>query len=93
MINELRLDFVVQQLNYKEMPEFINIAKSIKADGAYFSLISDWGTFSKEEYNHHCVWKKDHPEFQDFIDVLKDPVFDDPIVDLGNVTEYKGYGK
>lgn len=92
LINELRLDFVVQQLNYKEMPEFINIAKSIGADGAYFSLISDWGTFSKEEYNHHCVWKKDHPEFQDFIDVLKDPVFDDPIVDLGNVTEYKEYG-
>jgi wyosine [tRNA(Phe)-imidazoG37] synthetase (radical SAM superfamily) len=93
LIRELRLDFVVQQLNYKEMPKFVEIAKSFKADGAYFSLISDWGTFSKEEYNHHSIWKKDHPEFDDFLEVLRDPILNDPIADLGNVTEYKEYAQ
>jgi len=89
----LRLDFVVQQRNYKEMPEFIRIAKKFKADKCYFSLVSDWGTWSVEEYNHHAIWKTDHPEFEDFLKVMRNPIFDDPIIDLGNVTEYKNYSR
>ncbi len=91
LIGKLRLDFVVQQANYKEMPEFIRIAQSFGAHKAYFSLIADWGTFTKEEYEFNCIWKKDHPEFKEFLEVLNDPIIDDPIVDLGNVTAYKGY--
>ena len=90
-INQLRLDFVVQQLNYKEMPDFVEIAKKFNADGAYFSLIADWGTFTKEEYDFSCIWKKDHPEFEEFLEVLRNPILNNPIVDMGNVTEYKNH--
>ena len=89
----LRLDFVVQQKNYKEMPEFVRIGKKFKVDQCYFSLVSDWGTWSVEEYNHHAIWKTDHPEFENFLKVMRNPIFDDPIIDLGNVTEYKNYSR
>ena len=84
-----RLDFVVQRTNYKDMPEFVNICKNLKADQAYFSLVSDWGTWEIEEYNKHAIWKKGHQEFDSFMEVMKNPIFDDPIVNLGNVTEYR----
>jgi sulfatase maturation enzyme AslB (radical SAM superfamily) len=90
-INYLRLDFVVQQKNYKEMVQFINIGKKFKVDSCYFSLVADWGTWSIDEYKSHAIWKTDHPEFNEFIETLKNPIFNDPIVDLGNLTEYKNY--
>lgn len=85
----LRLDFVVQRANYREMPAFVALAKSLGADQVAFSMVLDWGTWSIAEYEQQCIWKQDHPEFEAFISVLEDPVFDDPIVALGNLTEYR----
>jgi hypothetical protein len=31
----------------------------------------------------------DYPEYEQFIEILIDPIFNDPIVDLGNITEYR----
>jgi len=92
-IKFLRLDFVVQKTNYKEMPDFVKICKKFNVDQSYFSLVSDWGTWSVEEYQKHAIWKKDHEEFEDFIKVMKNPIFNDQIVNLGNVTEYANYAK
>ena len=91
--NHLRLDFLVQQKNYKGMVDFVKIGKRLGVDSCYFSLIADWGTWPVEEYKKHAIWKTDHPEFNEFIKVMEDPIFDDPIVDLGNVTDYRGYNK
>jgi len=88
MINQLRLDFVVQQANYKEMIDFVKLGKRLGVDKVYFSKIINWGTFTEEEYNHHCVLREGHVEFKGLLEVLKDAIFDDPIVNLGNLTEF-----
>lgn len=88
-VNFLRLDFVVQQANYKEMPAFVEIAKSLNADRVSFAMVLDWGTWSRKEYIKQCIWEPDHEEFNDFLKVLENPVFDDPKVFLGNLTEYR----
>ena len=88
-----RLDFVVQRENYKEMAGFVKIAKRFKATKCYFSLVSDWGTWPVEEYKKNAIWKKDHPEFNEFIKEMSSPIFDDPIVDMGNLTEYKKHAR
>ncbi len=89
-IRKLEMDFVIQQKNYREMADFINLGKEYgNVDTVGFSLITNWGTYSPNEFKHHAIWRKDHPEFNDFLDILKDPIFDDPIVDLKNVKEYR----
>jgi len=88
-IKELRIDFVVQQANYKEMVEVVRIGKRLKLDKVYFSLIVNWGTWTNEQYMYRAVYSKNHPEYDDFIKVLSDPILDDDIVDLGNVTQFK----
>lgn len=89
----LRFDFVVQRANYREMADFVAIGKRLGADQVTFSMVLDWGTWSIAEYEQQCIWKQDHPEFEDFITALEDDIFDDPIVALGNVTEYRGMAR
>jgi sulfatase maturation enzyme AslB (radical SAM superfamily) len=85
----LKLDFVVQQANYREMPAFVDLGRSLGADRVGFSLVMNWGTWSAAEFNVRAIWRRDHPEFGEFLDVLRDPRLADPVADLGNVSEYR----
>lgn len=81
-------DFVVQVDNYKEMRRY---AKTIinnfpNAGSINFSLVTDWGTWSKEVYEQKCIWKDTHPEYNNLLNVLQDDIFRHPKVRLGNVT-------
>ncbi len=84
----LRFDFVAQLANYREMPAFAELSKSLGADRAYFSRLMDWGTWSPQEYLAQCVWEADHPLHDDFRKVLTDPRLHDPFVDPGNLNKY-----
>ena len=84
-------DFVVQYDNYKEMKTYIELIKSRFPNHGQicFSLVSDWGTWAPGVYNEKCIWKDDHPEHQEFLNCLKDPVFDSNKVELGNLTSMR----
>ena len=49
-ICNLELLFVVQKNNYSEMEDFISFAKKYNADKVVFSQITNWGTYSEEEF-------------------------------------------
>ena len=87
--DRLRLDFVVQLDNYTEMPDFVRLGRRLGVDQVSFSLLVDWETWPEATFRDKCIWRGDHPRFADFLDVLRDPLFDDPFVDLGNVTAYR----
>lgn len=88
-LGHLRLDFVVQQANYREMPAFVELAESLGADAASFSKILDWGTWSRSVFELQCIWREDHPEFDQFMEVLRDPGLSRPGVILGNIAPYR----
>ena len=93
-ITLLRLDFVVQQRNFREMSVFVELAKRLRSvDLVVFSLVRDWGTWSLEEYEAQCVWNTKHPEFPAFLDVLRDPILEDPLVHLGNLQAYREHAR
>ncbi len=84
----LRLDFVVQQANYREIPAFVELAEQLGADHACFSLLLDWGTWPTPIFDIQAVWKRDHPEFPAFLEVLRDPSLTRSSVILGNLQPY-----
>jgi hypothetical protein len=88
-IKRLMLAFVVQQKNYREMAAAIGIGQHYQVDLFLFNLLNDWKSWSTQEYETNAVWKTYHPEYREFINILSDPLFDDPLVDLGNLTEYR----
>jgi len=85
----LRMDFVVQQANYREMPAFADLARELGADQAGFSMVVNWGTWTAAEFRVRCIWRPDHPEFGRFMEVLADSRLGQAHVDLGNLTEYR----
>ena len=86
----LRLDFVVQDLNYKEMPRFVDLARSFGGiDGIYFSMVTDWSTWDKDTFNQRAVWRMDHPECESFMEVLKSEQLQDRrFIDMSNLSSY-----
>ncbi len=85
-IDSLRLDFVVQQANYDEMGDFVDLAQRIGADGVYFLRLRNWGHFSTEAFRAMDVCSPDHPEYLALLRRLADPRLLAPQVDLGSMT-------
>lgn len=84
-IGSLRLDFVVQTKNYRQMPALVDRAEAIGADGVHFLMLRNWATFTEQEFLDRAVAQPGHPLHNDLLAVLDDPRFDRPTVDLGNV--------
>ena len=89
-INILRLDFVVQNLNYKEMPHFVTLAKMFSGiDQVLFSMVTDWGTWSKETFKVRAIWRPDHPQYQRFLSILRSKELrDQEFIDMSNLHQY-----
>lgn len=76
----LEFFFVVSTPNYREMPEFVQLAKRFHADMALFTLLRSVGSFTEEEISEWSVFNPDHRLHQDFLKVLEAPEMRDPIV-------------
>jgi len=87
-ITFLRLDFVVQDHNFKEMPEFIELGKKYKVDQVYFQRIINWGTFSEEEFKQRNIFDPNHLDHQLFLKIINTDIFNDKIVNLGNLISF-----
>lgn len=81
-IKDLRLSFVVQQTNYKEMFDFVKLIhskfeKRIKnkiqsnETTVYFGKIAHWEVMNKETYKKQAVWMSTHPEFDELVKQIK----------------------
>ncbi len=83
--NLLKLDFVVQRRNYREMPGFVRLAEELGADQVYFLLLRNWGTFSAAEFQEENVADPSHPEHGALLRTLADPVLQDLMIVPGTL--------
>ena len=81
IINRFDISIVVQDTNYRELPEFSRISlEEFKADRVVVKPIYRWFNISADDY-----WVKDilnplNPYFNDYQEILKDPILKDPRV-------------
>jgi len=87
-IQRLVLSFVVQALNFREMPEFVRIADRFGADLVVFNMIRNWGTYSREEFEEQFIGARTHPEHGAFLETLRAPELQAAKVSMGNVLGY-----
>lgn len=81
------ISMVVQENNFREMPDFIRFGKRFRFDTVYFGQLVNYGTYTEEEYRSRAIHLPSHPRHAAFIDILRDEIFKEPIVQLGNLTE------
>lgn len=68
-LERVKTSFVVQQKNFGEMKLFYDLMLSIFGSkvSVYYGKITNWGTFTKEEFKQQEIWNPDHPQFADFL--------------------------
>lgn len=79
----IKLSFVVQQNNYREMSDFVAMARNFGCE-VYFSQLVNWGTYGDAEYIGRAVHDPKHFEHSAFLDILE-PLADMDCVDIGNL--------
>ena len=92
----LQLNFVVQDNNFGEMVEFVEVASGYSASQVFFAGLRNWDAvlpssarnlhpvFTDLEYQERAVHLPSHPRHGKLLEVLRDPVFRDPRVVLGD---------
>ena len=78
-LKSVKCSFVVQQSNYTELKDFLDLMRSIfgSKTKVFFGRITNWGTFSDGQFKIIDVADKSHPEYSLFLNefkkVAKDP--------------------
>ena len=76
-INWITINFVVHLMNYKEMPEFLKIAQKLDVN-AFFSGYRPWVTAEyHNKYDEVAVFEPKNKYYDDFVKILKNPIFKD----------------
>jgi len=83
-LRELCFGFYTLDNNFREMKRFVEMAKSFAADKILFGHIMKASSHSDEDFQKIAVHLPEHPLHAEFLEVLRDPVFQDPIVELFN---------
>lgn len=82
----IKLKFVVQKANFREMPAFVELGLKLKVDAVIFIRLTNWNTFTPEEFADLCVWNPGHPLYDEFQTVMRHPLLTHPVVRLGSMT-------
>jgi hypothetical protein len=85
-IKYLMARFVVQKANYREMPAFAKMFHDLGCTTIFFSRMTDWSTWSSEEFKQQLVFLPTHPEYEAFVEVLGHPDLQKHYVNLGNLS-------
>jgi MoaA/NifB/PqqE/SkfB family radical SAM enzyme len=59
----LHTRMIVQQQNYQEIELFYQMCRQFDVDVVEYSRVTNWGTWSKEQFQFHDVFDPAHPEF------------------------------
>jgi hypothetical protein len=86
-LTSLTFSMVVQKNNFREMPAFVELGRRYNATEVSFTQITNWGTFSAEEFPALDVSSPAHPDHAELRRLLAEPIFRDPLVSLGNMTD------
>ena len=77
-VKTIILIFVVQVLNYQEIPAFAQLAKKFHAQVQFLPYLDHTGdrglTYSPESYQDMAVFLPQHPDYHDLGQILQDPI-------------------
>jgi len=81
-IPRLGFNFVVQQANFREMLEFIDLADAHGADSIWFQRVVNYGAYGEATFADVNVCAPTHPDHPELLEILRNPVFKRPIINM-----------
>jgi MoaA/NifB/PqqE/SkfB family radical SAM enzyme len=93
-LTKLLISYAVQTENFRDMPEAVRMAERCHVDDISFFKLENVGTYSESDYRSRNIVEASHPLHNEFLDVLRDPIFASPVVSAHNLgpffTEFHG---
>lgn len=82
ILERVEIKMVVQRKNYKEMVDFVKMAKKYQFDQVTFTRINNYGIYTDEEYADISMIGQDGHVSDELEKVLRDSIFEDKIVNI-----------
>lgn len=80
-------NFIVQKDNFREIKEFVEWQLGYTSlTKIWTNLIAQWHHMSDEEFKDMAIWQDENPMQAELIEILKDPIFKNPKIKLGNMS-------
>jgi len=71
-IKRIQMNFVVQKSNFKQMKNYVRLAKKWNADIVNFTRLRNWGTFSQSEFKDLDVFLPENPLYNEAVGEMQD---------------------
>lgn len=81
-IPRLEINFVVQEANYREIPEFIELGTRLGVDSIWLQRLTNYGSYAEPEFAKADVTSPEHPQHDDLLAVLRLPCLRHPVVNM-----------
>lgn len=75
MISGFEISYVYQKENMHEMAAFVEWGEALKCDIVHFEPLFDWNSYEYDEYLQRAVHLQGNPLYDEFMEIIHDPVF------------------
>jgi MoaA/NifB/PqqE/SkfB family radical SAM enzyme len=76
----LWINFVVQQANYREMLDFVDLGTKLGVDHIWFQKITNYGAYDEATFARVDVTSPGHPEHAALLEILRHPRMQAPMI-------------
>jgi wyosine [tRNA(Phe)-imidazoG37] synthetase (radical SAM superfamily) len=81
-IRRFQINFVVQEENYLEIPEFVELGNRLGIDSIWFQRLTNYGAYAEGAFAKADVTSPAHPKHRELLDILRNPVMSHPTIDI-----------
>ncbi len=81
-IRRLQINFVVQEENFREIPEFVALGTRLGVDSIWFQRLTNYGAYGEGAFAKADVTSPVHPKHPELLGILRSPVMKHPALDL-----------
>jgi tetratricopeptide (TPR) repeat protein len=81
-IRRFEINFVVQEENYREIPEFVELGTRLGVDSIWFQRLTNYGAYAEGAFAKADVTSPAHPKHPELLDILRSPVMSHPAIDM-----------
>lgn len=69
-ITEIKFNFVIHSLNYKEMPAFVKMANKYNTTALFWRMDNWSNSQMSQDFNIYTCWKPWHSDYKNFLKIL-----------------------
>ena len=81
-IRRFQINFVVQEENYREIPEFIELGARLGVDSIWLQRVTNYGAYVESAFAKADVTSSLHPQHEELLDILRSPVMSHPAIEM-----------